>query len=141
MKSNASKLVVAALALTFIAPVQAMAGGKDLPPPIVELMPHVQKLAPDLNLSAEQQERLDRWLAEAPAKRRELEQEYLAIQQKLREAILEREERIVREELIAKLADKSKQLIQMRSLCVRMLEDTLSDEQYEQVVASYRADL
>ncbi|MGC9456413.1 MAG: hypothetical protein ACP5DC_02720 [Halothiobacillaceae bacterium] len=135
-------LIAAALVAGLSLPVSVMAVDRsELPTPIVELMPHVQKLGDSLNLTAEQKKTLDAWMAEAPARREALEDEYLAIRAELREAILKRDERLNRERLIAHLAEKDKQLTQMRSLCARMLEDTLSAEQYQKVVESYRSSL
>jgi len=135
-------LIAAALVAGFSLPVASMAADRsELPTPIVELMPHVQKLGGELNLTAEQKKALDAWMAEAPAKREALEDEYLAIRAELREAILNRDDRLKREGLIAHLAEKNKQLIQMRSLCARMLNETLNDEQYRKVVESYKSSL
>ncbi|MFP4295064.1 MAG: hypothetical protein ACLFQH_04460 [Halothiobacillaceae bacterium] len=135
-------LIATALLAGFTLPVSSMASDRsELPTPIVELMPHVQKLSDQLDLNAEQKKALDAWMADAPARREALEEEYLTIRAELREAILDRDDRLKRERLIAHLAEKDKQLTQMRSLCARMLEQTLNDEQYRQVVESYKKSL
>ena len=46
---------------------------------------------------------------------------------------------MTREELKKALAAKRTRLVAMRSLCTRMLRQTLNDEQFARVVASYRA--
>lgn len=77
-------------------------------------------------------------MAEAPAKRKQLEQETLAIRAELREAILKPEIRIRRDALKKELAEKQTRLIEMRSLCTRMLRDTISAELFDKVVSTYR---
>lgn len=111
----------------------------ELGAPIVELMPHVKTLAAELQLSPEQRARIDAWAAEAPVKRRQLEAETRALRQQLRDAILDGADRLTREDLKQQLAAKQTRLIEMRSLCTRMLRDTLDDAQFARVVASYRA--
>jgi hypothetical protein len=114
------------------------AEGSGLAAPIVELMPHVKQLRAELDLTAEQNATLDSWLAEAPAKRQALEAETIAVRKQLREAILNGESRLRREELKKELAAKETRLIEMRSLCTRMLRDTLTQDQFARVVARYR---
>jgi hypothetical protein len=115
------------------------ADGSGLAAPIVELMPHVKQLMTELNLNAEQVATLDSWLADAPAKRKALEAEAAAVREQLREAILNGESRLKREQLKNALAAKETRLIEMRSLCTRMLRNTLTPEQFDRVVAQYRA--
>ncbi|MEE9351073.1 MAG: hypothetical protein V3U78_02340 [Thiotrichaceae bacterium] len=111
----------------------------ELGTPVVALMPHVKELRADLGLNKEQNALLDQWIANAPAKRKELETEAVALHLELREALLNGESRIKREELKKALAEKTTRIVEMRSLCVRMLRKTLNKEQFEKVVASYRA--
>lgn len=48
---------------------------------------------------------------------------------------------MTRETLKKELAAKQTRLVEMRSLCTRMLRNTLTPEQFDKVVASYRASL
>jgi hypothetical protein len=136
--TTASRLVAAVLAGCLALPSVASADG-ELGRPIVELMPQVKKLRAELGLNAEQQAALDAWIAEAPKKRKQLEAETLQIKQQLRDAILDGSDRLTREALKQALAEKQTRLIEMRSLCTRMLRQTLDEEQFARVVASYRA--
>ena len=45
-----------------------------------------------------------------------------------------------REALKQTLAAQQTRLVEMRALCTRMLRQTLTDEQFAKVVASYQAD-
>jgi hypothetical protein len=127
------------LALGAALPMAANAAKDDLGAPIVELMPHFKALRADLNLNAEQNATIDAWIAEAPTKRAEMEEEMRVIRSELRDAILNGDSRLRREELKQQLAAKELRLVEMRSLCARMLRTTLDQEQYARVVARYRA--
>ena len=63
----------------------------------------------------------------------------MATREQLRDAILSGAHRLQRETLKKQLAAQQTRLIEMRSLCARMLRQTLDAEQYARVVASYRA--
>ncbi|MGB0720993.1 MAG: hypothetical protein ACPGU7_01245 [Gammaproteobacteria bacterium] len=107
--------------------------------PIVALMPIVKELRAELNLNADQNASLDAWLAEAPAKRKSLEGEVAALRSELRDAILDGSTRMQRDDLKARLAAKETRLIEMRSLCTRFLRNTLDKDDFDRVVATYRA--
>jgi hypothetical protein len=126
------------LAVSFALPMSANADNRELAAPVIELMPHLKKLRTDLNLNDDQNKVIDNWLAEAPIKRKELEAQTIEVRAKLREALLNRDERMVRDRLKKELQEMNTRLIEMRSLCARMLHDTLTDEQYTKVVDSYR---
>ena len=126
------------LAVSFALPMSASADNRELAAPVIELMPHLKKLRTDLNLNDDQNKVIDNWLAEAPIKRKELEAQTIEVRAKLREALLNRDERMVRDRLKKELQEMNTRLIEMRSLCARMLHDTLTDEQYTKVVDSYR---
>ena len=83
--------------------------------------------------------RLAAWQAEAPAKRKELEAQALATRAELGEAILNGADGIHREALKKRLAEQQTRPIEMRSLCTRMLRQTLNEDQFARVIASYRA--
>lgn len=120
-------------------PLHATADTAELGAPIVELMPHFEKLAAELGLTAEQRATIDAWVAEAPLKRKQMEAETVALRAQLRDAILDGADRMTRENLKKELAAKQTRLIEMRSLCTRMLRQTLTADQFARVVASYRA--
>ena len=132
-------VIGALLAIGLSLPMLANAENGELGPPIIELMPHVKKLAAELDLNAEQQSKLAAWKADAPLKRKALEAETLKTRTRLREAILQGADRMQREQLKRQLAAQQTRLIEMRSLCARMLRQTLTAEQFEKVVASYEA--
>jgi len=128
---------IIAIAMAF--PTFVSAEEIDLGTPIVSLMPHLKKLRTELNLDKKQNETIDSWIAEAPTKRKSLESEVITLRKQLRDAILDGSERIHREELKKQIAEKNTRLIEMRSLCTRMLRNTLNEEQFGKIVASYRA--
>jgi hypothetical protein len=128
---------IIAIAIAF--PAFVSAEEIDLGTPIVSLMPHLKKLRTELHLDKAQNTTINNWIAEAPAKRKALESEVVTLRKQLRDAILDGSERIHREELKKQLAAKNTRLIEMRSLCTRMLRNTLNEEQFDKVVSSYRA--
>ena len=141
-----SKLLTAsaltfALALPMAASAASDCDCPELGQPIIELMPHFKKLRTDLQLNASQDKVIDAWMAEAPKKRNELMQEAVKVRHELREALLNRDDRLRREDLKAQLNGKLNRVTEMRSLCARMLHKTLTTEQYQQVVDAYKASL
>lgn len=127
------------LALFLASPLAATAQPCDLGEPIISLMPHVIAMRAELGLNEQQNQVLDAWLAEAPAKRKAMQADVCATKEKLREALLYRAPRLAREQLKKELAYKEARVIEMRSLCARMLHSTLSPEQYKKVVGAYLA--
>jgi hypothetical protein len=132
--------LASALALAIALPMNASAEMR-LGDPVVQLMPHVKKLRDSLNLDAEQNRAIDNWLAEAPAKRKQLEAENRALRTQMREAILNNENRLMREGIKSLIAQNEMRLMEMRALCTRFLRSTLNQEQFGKVVASYRAEV
>jgi hypothetical protein len=129
-----------ALATTLaLSPLMAQAAIQDLPTPIIELMPHVKKLAESgkLQLTAEQKKVLDDWMANAPAKRKAMEADYVQLRQELRAAILDNKDRIEREKLTSALLAKEEELIKMRGICHRMLVKELTPAQFDMVKTAY----
>jgi Spy/CpxP family protein refolding chaperone len=129
-----------ALATTLaLSPLMAQAAIQDLPTPIIELMPHVKKLAESgkLQLTAEQKKVLDDWMANAPAKRKAMEADYVQLRQELRTAILDNKDRIEREKLTSALLAKEEELIKMRGICHRMLVKELTPAQFDMVKTAY----
>lgn len=136
-----TRIVAASLLSVGLAfPMVASADNRELAAPVIELMPHLKKLRTELNLSEDQNKVINSWLAEAPIKRKELEGQTIEVRKKLREALLNRDERMVRDRLKKELQEMNTRLIEMRSLCARMLHDTLTDEQYTKVAESYRTE-
>jgi len=56
--------------------------------PVIELVPIVKAKADELKLSADQKAKLEAWMADAPAKRKAIEQEQVELRMKLRQATL-----------------------------------------------------
>jgi len=131
-------LAATLLSVSIALPVSSYADNRELAAPVIELMPHLKQLRPTLNLTDAQNTVIDNWLAEAPAKRKELEAQTLAVRNKLRDALLNRDDRMVRDRLKKELQEMNTRLIEMRSLCARMLHDTLTDEQYAKVADRYK---
>lgn len=137
-------LITSLLALVLTAPAmaeKAAANTAVLADPIVSLMPSFKALRDELKLDAKQSETIDTWVASAPNKYKELEQEAVAVRAELSEALLTRASRFDREQLKFKLSEANRRLIEMKSLCVRMLNNTLTEEQYNKVVEHYKASL
>jgi hypothetical protein len=129
-----------ALATTLaLSPLMAQAAIQDLPAPIIELMPQVKQLVQSgkLQLNAEQKKVLDDWMANAPAKRKAIEAEYVQLRQELRTAILDNKDRIEREKLTSALLAKEEELIKMRGVCHRMLVKELTPAQFDMVKTAY----
>jgi predicted transcriptional regulator len=138
MKLN-NILITSMFAIILSAPAVAENMGKnELAEPIVKLMPHIKAVRDELKLTAEQSSTIDSWLAEAPKKRKTLEQEVLNIRSELRVSLLNREGRMKREELKTRLSAANTRLIEMSSLCARMLHNTLTKAQYAKVVKHYQ---
>lgn len=134
-------IITSLLALVLAAPAmaeKAAANTDVLADPIVSLMPSFNALREELKLNEEQSKTVDTWIASAPQKYKELEQEALAARVELSEALLTRASRFDREQLKFKYSEANRRLIEMKSLCVRMLNNTLTEEQYNKVVAHYK---
>lgn len=112
----------------------------ELAKPIIGLMKHLKAVRKDLKLTEKQDIILDNWMAEAPKRRHELEQEVLDLREELRVALINRDTRLKREELKKKLSEANIRLIEVSSLCARMLHNTLTKEQYAIVVKHYEAE-
>jgi len=138
---NRKTLLAAVLAMAL--PLSGNAAEAVLNTPVVSLMPHVKQLHASLGLTDQQASKIDNWIAEAPAKRKQLEGQMRQLREQMREAILNNESRLVREDLKSQIAETEMRLIEMRQiemrvLCVRMLRNTLNDKQFAKVVASFR---
>jgi Spy/CpxP family protein refolding chaperone len=105
--------------------------------PVVELVGLAKSM--DLGLSEEQRAKLEAWIKEAPAKRKALENEQIQLRTQLREAILAGKPDDERAALIEKIAANETQLLTMRSKCADFLRQLLTAEQFDKVVAAYRA--
>jgi len=96
------------------------------------------KVRAELKLEEKQAKAIDAWIAEAPVKKEELKKEALVVRAELRDALINRGTRIEREELKFKLSEANRRIIEMQSLCVRMLHNMLTAEQYAKVVDTYK---
>ncbi len=110
----------------------------ELASPLIELIPAFKEVRTELKLDEKQSKTVDAWMAEAPAKKKELRQNVLMARSELREALIRRESRIKRDELKLKLEEANRKVIELESLCARMLHTTLTKEQYAKVIAQYR---
>ena len=132
-------LTAAILGLSLVTAPLYAAPTHELSEPIVELMPVVKKLTPELKLSAEQQAKLKTWMETAPAKRQAVEAEALEMRKQLRAAILSGANDAVRQDLLNQLGQKETQLLTMRSKCTDFLRELLTPEQFTQVREAYEA--
>lgn len=137
---NISKIFISSLlAVALSAPALAdKLSTAELATPLIELIPAFKKVRSELKLNDKQSKTIDAWMAEAPAKKAELKQDVLMARSELREALINRDTRVKRDELKADLENASRKVIEMESLCARMLHTTLDEEQYTIVVAQYR---
>ena len=138
---NRKTLLAAVLAMAL--PLSGNASEAVMNNAVVSLMPHVKQLRASLGLTDQQASKIDNWIAAAPAKRKQLEGQMRQLREQMREAILNNESRLVREDLKSQIAETEMRLIEMRQiemrvLCVRMLRNTLNDKQFAKVVASFR---
>lgn len=130
--------VASVLAVALTAPAFAKDNTDQLATPIIKLIPAFKEIRDELKLNDEQAKTIDAWIAEVPAKRKEVMQDVFAVRAELREAILNRDDRATRDALKIKLNKANDSLIVMSSLCARMLHKTLTKEQYAKVVAQYK---
>ncbi len=107
--------------------------------PIVELVPIVKQQADSLGLSAEQKSKLEAWINEAPSKRKAVELEQIELRAQLRKAMLTLNSEDERKELISKITENEAKLLTMRGRCVDFLRGLLTAEQFDKVVAAYKA--
>ena len=132
-------LISSLLAVALTVPAMAdKASTAELASPLIELIPAFKTVRAELKLDEEQNKTVDAWMAEAPAKKAELKQIVLAARSDLREALINRDSRVKRDALKTKLEEANRRVIEMESLCARMLHNTLTKEQYTKVVAQYR---
>jgi len=110
----------------------------ELAQPLIELIPAFKKVRDDLKLDEKQSKTIDAWMAEAPAKKSELKKNVVVARSALREAMINRDSRVTRDNLKASLEQANRRVIEMESLCARMLYKTLTKEQYAKVIAQYR---
>jgi Spy/CpxP family protein refolding chaperone len=132
-------LTAAILGLSLATAPLYAAPSRELSEPIVELMPVVKQMAPQLKLSAEQQAKLKTWRETAPVKRQELETETLNLRQQLRAAILSGGDPAVRQDLLDLIGKNETKLLTMRSKCTDFLRELLTPEQFTQVREAYEA--
>lgn len=138
------KLLIPAIVLIALsAPATVMADNSntaELAEPLIKLMPALKKIRAELNLNEKQNTVIKSWMTQAPAKKAELKQKVVAARAELREALLNRDSRIARDDLKKNLALANRKVIEMQSLCARMLYTTLTKQQYAKVVAQFKKD-
>lgn len=141
MKPGRTLMAAGLLALATCLPVtpSMAAPAIQLTSPIVELIPIVKSQAAELKLNADQQAKLAAWIAEAPAKRKAVEQEQIELRAKLREAILSSSTEDERKALIEQITANEAKLLTMRAKCTDFLRGLLTAEQFDKVVTAYKA--
>ena len=130
--------ILAFSALTTPAHAEKGSATNELAAPIINLMPALKEIRDELKLDEKQTKAINAWVAEAPTKRKELKLKIVEVRSELREALLNRDDRIKREKLKFELSEANRRLIELKSLCARMLHKTLTSEQYAKVVAKYK---
>ncbi|MEW5837699.1 MAG: hypothetical protein AB1717_02570 [Pseudomonadota bacterium] len=139
---NLRKFAALGLGLSLLLGVQSAAWAEppvQLASPIIELVPIVKSQGEQLGLSADQKAKLEAWMADAPAKRKAVEQEQLELRSKLRAAMLAMNADDERNTLIEKITANEAKLLSMRAKCVDFLRGLLTAEQFNKVVAAYKA--
>ncbi|OYY75540.1 MAG: hypothetical protein B7Y40_01075 [Gammaproteobacteria bacterium 28-57-27] len=139
---NLRKLAALGFGLTLLIAAQSAAWAEpavQLASPIIELVPVVKAQADTLGLSADQKAKLEAWMAEAPIKRKAVEQEQIELRTKLRGTILALNADDERKSLIEQITANEAKLLTMRAKCVDFLRGLLTAEQFGKVVAAYKA--
>lgn len=139
---NLRKLAALGLGLTLLIAAQSAAWAEpavQLASPIIELVPVVKAQADTLGLNADQKAKLEAWMAEAPIKRKAMEQEQIELRTKLRAAVLTLNADDERKILIEQITANEAKLLTMRAKCVDFLRDLLTAAQFDKVVAAYKA--
>lgn len=106
----------------------------ELSTPIVMLTPAIAQNAEQLGLNTQQQEALQEWMANSPAKREALEDRVVAQRKALRQMIIEGADPVDRAEKAAFIGQMESELLMMRSNCTDHWREVLSDEQFAQVI-------
>lgn len=106
----------------------------ELSTPVVMLTPVVAQNAEQLGLNTQQQEALQEWMANSPAKREALEDRVIIQRKALRQMIIEGADPLDRAEKAAFIGQMESELLMMRSDCTDHWREVLSDEQFAQVI-------
>lgn len=139
---NLRKFAALGLGLSLLIGAQSAAWAEpavQLASPIIELVPVVKSQADTLGLSADQKAKLEAWMAEAPIKRKAVEHEQIELRTKLRGTILALNADDERKTLIEQITANEAKLLTMRAKCVDFLRGLLTAEQFDKVVAAYKA--
>ena len=139
---NLRKFAALGLGLSLLLGAQSMAWAEptvQLANPIIELVPIVKSQSEQLGLSTDQKAKLEAWMTDAPTKRKAVEQEQIELRGKLRAAILAMNADDERKVLIEQITANEAKLLSMRAKCVDFLRGLLTAEQFDKVVAAYKA--
>ncbi len=117
-------VVFALLLLTFNLSAQ------ELSKPIVLYTPILLKQAEALQLTPEQRQKVQDWVAEMPAKREAVEAQVLALRQDLRSAIEDGAPEAERLLLAKEIGILETELLMMRSRCADYWREALTPEQF-----------
>ncbi len=111
----------------------------DVAVPVVELMPLTMKYAAELKLTPEQNQALADYRKTAAPKRMALQKEIETLRANLRAAIFEGKPQAERDELMNQIVERDTMHMQGRNVCVDMMRDLLSPEQFKQLQGLYWA--
>lgn len=129
-------LLTAALILaSATAPFAQQGAKRELSAPIVVLTSVVAKNADALELTDAQRADLKAWIATMPAKRKAVEAEAIATRAALRAAIIAGAPQAERDTLAAQIGGYETQLVMMRSNCTDHWRETLTADQFAQLLA------
>jgi hypothetical protein len=103
---------------------------QELSEPIVLYTPILLKQADALQLTAEQRQKVQDWVAEMPAKREAVEAQVLALRQDLRSAIAEGAPAADRLFLAKEIGPLETELLMIRSRCADYWREALTSEQF-----------
>lgn len=103
---------------------------QELSKPIVLYTPILLKQAEALQLTPEQRQKVQAWVAEMPAKREAVEAQVLALRQDLRSAIEDGAPEAERLALAQEIGALETKLLMMRSRCVDYWREALTPEQF-----------
>ncbi|MCM2563395.1 Spy/CpxP family protein refolding chaperone [Lutimaribacter sp. EGI FJ00015] len=133
------KFALTAIAATLAAAPALAEGPRELSAPIVAFTPVIVKNADVLNLTEVQRADLKQWTSTMPAKRKATETEARDARAALRQAIIEGAPQAEREALAQKVGEVETRLVLMRSACTDHWRGVLTEDQFAQMVALYRA--
>jgi hypothetical protein len=113
----------------------------DAPVPLITLMTYYKKVAePNLGITPSQKAIIDPWVGVAKPKREQLEGEYAELRGELRDKMLSGTAPATETTaLIDKMLGKERDILTLKADCARLLQSTLSNEQYAALIKGYNS--